>query len=206
MTQIRQMTTDFFVADAISPKAIPVIPTVLSRHPDRSLPSSRPPLHVIPTATPRHPDRSGGISQQARDDVRGVQRPFDFAQGDGEVHGVSHKKICGHLSNLCHLCAIFRRAKRLYNHCKKISHRAKRLYNHCKKISRRAKGFTIIARRFRTARRALQSLQDDFAPRERLCNHCKKISRRARRPCNHCKIIVEPSFKDSSFFIHHSSF
>ena len=50
MTQIRQMTTDFFVADAISPKAIPVIPTVLSRHPDRHSPSSRPPLHVIPTA------------------------------------------------------------------------------------------------------------------------------------------------------------
>ena len=131
MTQIRQMTTDFFVADAISPKAIPVIPTVLSRH----------------------PDRSGGISQQARDDVRGVQRPFDFAQGDGEMHGVSHKKICGHLSNLCHLCAIFRRAKRFYNHCKMISRRAKRLYNHCKKISRRAK---------------------------RLYNHCKKISRRAK--------------------------
>ena len=128
MTQIRQMTTDFlWLTPCISP-------------------SSRPFSPVIPTATPRHPDRSGGISQQARDDVRGVQSPFDFAQGDGEMQGVSHKKICGHLSNLCHLCAIFRRAKRLYNHCKMISRRARRLYNHCKMISRCAKGFTIIAK------------------------------------------------------------
>ena len=43
------MTTDFFVADAVLPKAIPAIPTVLSRHPDRHSTSSRPPLHVIPT-------------------------------------------------------------------------------------------------------------------------------------------------------------
>ena len=165
MTQIRQMAKDFFVADAILPKAIPVIPTVLSRHPDRSLPSSRPPLHVIPTATPRHPDRSGGISQQARDDVRGVQRPFDFAQGDGEMHGVSHKKICGHLSNLCHLCAIFRRAKSVSSVCH---------------ISSREKALQSLQDDFAPCEKALQSLQDDFAPREGLYNHCKMISHRAK--------------------------
>ena len=146
MTQIRQMTTDFFVADAILPKAIPVIPTVLSRHPDRHSTSSRPPLHVIPTEVEGSLNKLEMTYEAFRD-------PSTSLRVTGKCMALATKKICGHLSNLCHLCAIFRRAKRFYNHCKKISRRAKRLYNHCKMISRRAK---------------------------RLYNHCKMISRRAK--------------------------
>ena len=163
---MRQMTTDFFVADAVLPKAIPVIPTVLSRHPDRSLPSSRPPLHVIPTATPRHPDRSGGISQQARDDAEAFRDPSTSLRVTGKCMALATKKSVV----ICRICVI----------CVPYFVARKGFAIIARRFRAAREGFAIIARRFRTARRALQSLQNDFAPCERLYNHCKMISHRAK--------------------------
>ena len=173
MTQIRQMTTDFFVADAISPKAIPVIPTVLSRHPDRHSTSSRPPLHVIPTEVEGSLNKLEMTYEAFRD-------PSTSLRVTGKCMALATKNLWSSVSSVSSVCHISPCEKALqslqedFAPCEKALQSLQEdfapregLCNRCKMISRRAKGSAIIARRFRAVRRALQSLQNDFAPREK---------------------------------------